>query len=540
MAAAQSDSEISVSWEASPDASVAGYEVYRGETPAWKVTALRAVDRGLRHGTRFCYAIRAFDAEGNVSEPTSPVCAQTLDTTPPTAPPKVQVGSGAANQVVVRWAASTDDVGVVRYEVFRGTDLLASVVDGTSLVVNHVPILKEQCYTVRAYDRAGNRSESTAPACITLPDVTPPTVPGQVVARAKGEHEVVVNWEASTDDVGVARYEAVRTSGKELEAVALAVEGTGARDRSLSASTRYCYTVRACDGSGNCSATSPAACATTPDLTPPSVPQSAAAKALSDTAIEVRWAPSTDNVGVAGYELRRGDKVVVADAKDTVAREGLLHPSVEYCYTVIAFDAAGNRSPPSAAACARPPDLKPPSVPDRVGAVSVSSTQVFVAWDPATDDVGVAGYEVLRGGKVIARVATTRARERALQSNQEYCYSVVAFDAAGNRSSSSASACTTTADPSQLTSPSDLRVVRSSATVVMLQWEPSEEPGVLYRVYSEGKSVGLTKSNTFTPSGRLGGKSNCYRVAAVDAQGRESPRSNEVCARGDLTASASK
>jgi len=42
--------------------------------------------------------------------------------------------------------------------------------------------------------------------------------------------------------------------------------------------------------------------------------------------------------------------------------------------------------------------------------------------------------------------------------------------------------------------------------------------------------VGVTSANTFTPSGRLGAEPSCFRVSAVDASDRESPKSNEVCA----------
>ncbi len=164
-----------------------------------------------------------------------------------------------------------------------------------------------------------------------------------------------------------------------------------------------------------------------------------------------------------------------------------------------------------------------------------------MAWDPSTDDVGVAGYEVLRGSAVVAKVPSTRAREMRLPANTEHCYTVRAFDAAGNRSGPSAAACATTADPSQLESPSDLRVVRVSPTSMLLQWEPSAQRGVLYRVYAQGnRSVGLTGANTFTPSGKLGAEPNCFRVAAVDEQGRESPRSNEICAKGTASPVTSK
>ncbi|HQR30203.1 MAG TPA: fibronectin type III domain-containing protein, partial [Anaeromyxobacteraceae bacterium] len=98
--------------------------------------------------------------------------------------------------------------------------------------------------------------------------------------------------------------------------------------------------------------------------------------------------------------------------------------------------------------------------------------------------------------------------------------------------------CATTPHPARPSAPVDLRVSRLSSTNVLLRWEPSEEPGVLYRVYSDGMKVeGMTRGTTFNPSGRVGARANCYRVAAVDASGRESPPTTEECAApgGELT-----
>jgi chitinase len=127
-------------------------------------------------------------------------------------------------------------------------------------------------------------------------------------------------------------------------------------------------------------------------------------------------------------------------------------------------------------------------------------------------------------------VKVTRAREHGLEPAHEYCYTVRAFDAAGNRSTPAGPFCAVTITPAELSAPSDLRVRRVSPTNILLQWVPSESKGVLYRVYAGDRAVGLTSANTFTPSGRLGAEPNCFRVSAVDASDRESPKSNEVCA----------
>jgi uncharacterized protein YcfL len=66
---------------------------------------------------------------------------------------------------------------------------------------------------------------------------------------------------------------------------------------------------------------------------------------------------------------------------------------------------------------------------------------------------------------------------------------------------------------------------------VRLAWEPSARAGVVYRVYwDDGRGIGSTRQTTFTAAGLRPGERHCYRVAAVDEEGRESPRTVDACA----------
>ena len=525
-ATAQSSTEVALTWQ--PSTSAAGpvvYEVFRGQERVARTEQTSAVDLKLRPGTRYGYVVRAVDQAGTPSAPCAVAWARTLDTSPPSAPSGVVARARPSSIAEISWSPSTDDAGIVSYEVSRGGVRIATVKD-TVLKEGDLAALKELCWTVTAVDAAGNRSESSAPACLVLPDTTPPTIPQRMTAAASGERVVDVAWESSRDDGGVARYEILRDGAPILTATEPAIQ-----DRGLAPARRYCYAARACDAAGNCSSPAPEACATTPDRTPPTRPPSFEALASSDVAVGLAWAQATDEVGVVGYELKRGDRVLAVAHPGLAFTEGGLRPFTKYCWTLLAIDAAGNRSP-SAQACATTPDLTPPTAPGRPAAVSVSSSQLFVGWDPSTDDVGVVAYEVLRDGAPTARVATTRMRDFGLPTTREFCYTVRAVDAAGNRSEAGGPVCAVTANPSQLASPSDLRVVRVSATEVLLQWEPSEAEGVTYVIYADGtKRIGLTRWNTYSASGRLGAQANCYRVAAQDDKGRESSKSNEVCAR---------
>lgn len=84
------------------------------------------------------------------------------------------------------------------------------------------------------------------------------------------------------------------------------------------------------------------------DKKAPSDPTDLVATGLVE-AIHLYWTPSTDNVGVTGYEVFRRlsgmqDFYYLATAGTNVFLDSPLPPLVTYDYKVRAFDAAGNYS----------------------------------------------------------------------------------------------------------------------------------------------------------------------------------------------------
>jgi hypothetical protein len=79
------------------------------------------------------------------------------------------------------------------------------------------------------------------------------------------------------------------------------------------------------------------------DTTPPSVPTGLTATPASSSAINLQWNASSDNVGVAGYIVRR-DGVQIATPTGTSFADSGLSAATTYSYTVAARDAAGNTS----------------------------------------------------------------------------------------------------------------------------------------------------------------------------------------------------
>ncbi len=82
-----------------------------------------------------------------------------------------------------------------------------------------------------------------------------------------------------------------------------------------------------------------------PDTQAPSVPTGLSATAASSTQINLAWAASTDNVGVAGYNIyRNGSTTPTGTTITNSFSDTGLTPSTTYQYTVAAYDAASNTS----------------------------------------------------------------------------------------------------------------------------------------------------------------------------------------------------
>ncbi len=520
-----SETEVFIKWSLAADGTrAAGYEVMRGQSLAARTTSLVASDAGLAPDSSYCYSVVAVDERGRHSPAAGPVCVRTLDVTPPLAPAAPSVSLESPVAAAVKWSSTFDNAGVAGYELLRGGRVLRTL-DGLASSDRGLAPAQRYCYSIRAFDRAGNRSEPSPATCVVTPDVTPPSTPVAVSAMPL-PRRIPLAWTESTDDVGVAGYEVL--SGNE---VVLVSPASSATPGDLSAG-QHCFAVRAFDRAGNRSAPSAPVCSLVPDTTPPTVPGGVAALAPGETSVTLRWESAADDVGVTGYEVLREGKVVARSAGPAAGEEGLL-PSREYCYRIRAHDAAGNRSEPSAPSCVVTPDLTPPTAPEEPAAAAASDRAVQLHWKESTDNVRVAGYEVLRGGEVVALSELPRAEETGLLPAREYCYTVRAYDWAENRSPESATACAKTPDLTPPTVPSGILGAAVTPARIVLAWEPSrDDVGVAgYEVLRGETLVAKVVRPEASEAGLAATTEYCYRVRAYDDAGNESEASPPVCAR---------
>ena len=136
---------------------VEGYRIRRnGSLIATITTGTSYSDTTANPATTYSYTVDAYDVGLNYSPQSAPAAATTPpDTVAPTAPSNLTAADVAASQVRLTWTASTDNVGVDRYRIFRdgleiGTSVTPSYTDST------VEPLTPYSYYVRAYDVSNN------------------------------------------------------------------------------------------------------------------------------------------------------------------------------------------------------------------------------------------------------------------------------------------------------------------------------------------------------------------------------------------------
>jgi fibronectin type 3 domain-containing protein len=275
-------------------------------------------------------------------------------------------------------------------------------------------------------------------------DTTPPTAPTMLTATAVSGTRVDLSWSPSTDDVGVTGYQIWRGphGGTLTQIGSTSGTGTTYSDTTAVGTTSYDYQVTAFDAAGNVSGPSNTATVTTPDGQPPTQPGNFHLTGTTQTSIAVAWDASTDNVGVAGYNVYVGTGPANPTTNTTYTATGL-NCGTTYALAVEAYDAAGNKSTQatlsaSTAAC---PDTQPPSAPTNLSATVVNSSQVNLSWTASTDNVGVTAYEIWRGpsGGTLSKIATTPGtattyQDTSVAASTSYDYEVFATDAANNLS----------------------------------------------------------------------------------------------------------
>jgi chitinase len=167
---------ITLAWNASASGSlpVVGYEVYRGSSLVASPTDTTATLTGLTANTEYTFTVLAKDRKGTKSAASAPLTMRTNnpsdDTQAPTTPGSLRSTGTDSASVSLAWNASTDNTGVVAYDVYQGPTL-ASTVTGTSVKVSGLTPSTQYSFTVRARDGYDNTSAASNTVTASTSDI---------------------------------------------------------------------------------------------------------------------------------------------------------------------------------------------------------------------------------------------------------------------------------------------------------------------------------------------------------------------------------
>ncbi len=314
-------------------------------------------------------------AGNNPSSPSPAARTTTSDTTAPSTPINLSASAVSSSQINLAWPISADNVGVVGYTAYRDGVQIATGITPTSTIAAYsdtgLRSSTAYAYTVAAYDAAGNTSPQSASASATtnsppLPISTPPDAPiissiTPYIPIPLNQHfvsSVTLQWNAVANPSSyLTYYKAWRKSGNGEWLYWANTQQTTFPDLNIGRGT-YSYRVNACHTTTGsplvlatdvCGPDSNIMTATlvgggdASDTTLPSTPTGITVSIVNSDSPYISWAASTDNVGVAGYNIYRNGTYLMsvigtATIDDTVSR------STTSRYAVAAYDAAGNES----------------------------------------------------------------------------------------------------------------------------------------------------------------------------------------------------
>jgi fibronectin type 3 domain-containing protein len=333
-----------------------GYiEVYRdGVLISQHTQETKAVESAAQHADahgdgeyRFKYPEKVLRVIGTL--------APSTDTQAPTQPTNLSATAVNRQRIDLTWTASTDNVGVVGYQIFRNGSPL-DVATTNSYTDSTVTASTTYTYSVVAFDAAGNNSTASSSAQATTPANATPTWSAISAQTLIVGDSYTLDVAPSCSDADADTLVFSNPSGLISSISGLAFSGSIISGVPTTAGQSLTATIRASDGFASADTT--IAFATyNADVTAPPVPTGLAASASGSTSIGITWSPSTDVAGSANeyvsgtqdYRLYRSTDNSSFSLRATISgttsySDTGLSSSTTYYYKITARDVELNES----------------------------------------------------------------------------------------------------------------------------------------------------------------------------------------------------
>ena len=314
------------------------------------VTSHSVALTNLTAATTYHFYAVSQDASGNATN-----SADATFTTVAAGPPVISaVGSSGINasNATITWTTNVGASSQVNYGTTTAYGQSSSA--NSTLVTSHSVALANlnsaTLYHFQVVSAGGNGAQAKSAdfSFTTGTPGTPPTISG-VGSSGITVSGGTVTWTTNVGATSQVNYGTTASYGQSTALNASLVTSHSVAVSGLSPATVYHYQVVSQNSNGDIARGADGTFTTLADTTAPSVPVGLSGTGVSATQINLTWTPSTDNVGVSGYDVYRNGTKVGTSASGAYSDVGLT-ASTSYSYSVDAFDGAGNTSGRSTAA----------------------------------------------------------------------------------------------------------------------------------------------------------------------------------------------
>jgi hypothetical protein len=252
------DGQVTVTWTAPASnggSTITKYVVYSSADNAptcnWTSGPLKCTDTGLINGESYYFRVAAFNGSGR-----GPLSSPSNVVTPIGGPPPPTTVSATAGdqQATVSCSPPVSNGGatVTSYTATASPGGAHASAASCPITVTGLSDGTTYTFTVTATSSLGTGGSSSPSNSVTPVDKQPPSAPSGL-AGAISHGTLTLSWHASTDNVGVSRYQ-VNLNGKPV--LSVAGDTTRAAFRAFEPHGNSVYTVLAFDAAGNPSGTS--------------------------------------------------------------------------------------------------------------------------------------------------------------------------------------------------------------------------------------------------------------------------------------------
>ena len=407
----------------------------------------------------------------------------------------------SSSQVNLSWSASTDNVAVTGYNVYRNGVLLPTAVTpdatpATTYTDDTASPGTSYTYQVTAVDAAGNESARAAVTVVTAGgsggtltfaptddatiDASQPTVNFGTATRLTVDNSPVNSI--------LLKFNVSGTAGCPISSAKLRMTvGSTTNDNSVYGGDLY--------GTGTSWNQSSVTWNTAPAASGAKVSSVATAVALNTSYLFDATSLVTGD-GAVGIMIKSPN----SDGARYFSNESGTPAQV----------------PQLQVACGG--DSTPPTPPANLAATAASSTQVNLSWTPSTDNVGVTGYKVYRNQSATALAilpgSATSYTDNTAKAATSYSYQVTALDAVGNQSTRSSTNVTTPSsgnDFSVTAAPNPVSVTAGQSTTSTISTAVTSGSAQSVALTATGQPAATTVS--FNPATITAGQTSTMTIA---------------------------